>query len=233
MTQQYGKWKNKVLSKTASKYIPVHGIWVPVFLCYLGPHFIAVYANPTIFFFVAMMTNALRKRSWASAKNLLSTSACFSFQDLIVFSFLPGTTSYLITRKNDPLTSTTAIQNLHQIVTLEMPMASKNESRSEGQKDKCISTSIAYKLFGSFLGLQKPIYKVSFDVFIAFLLTIFRLPGFLMYRGFQCLRLLPGFAIHFIKCWTRNNSFLPLQTISITILLSFYYSRIPVRSAIC
>lgn len=97
--------KNKVLSKIASKYIPVHGIWVSVFLCYLGPHFMAVYANPTIFFFVAMMTNALRKRSWASAKNLLSTSVCFSFQDLIVFSFLPGTTSYLITRKNDPLTA--------------------------------------------------------------------------------------------------------------------------------
>lgn len=103
VTQQCGTWKNKVLSKIVSKSTQP-AVSMAVFLCYLGPHLMAVGANPTIVFFVAVMTNALRKRSWISA-NLLSTSVWFSFQDLIVFSSLPGTTSYLITRKNDPLTA--------------------------------------------------------------------------------------------------------------------------------
>ena len=96
-----------------------------------------------------------------------------------------------------------APRDLHQIATLEMPMALKNSSRSEGQEDNYISTYMVYKLFDNFLGLQKKsFFKVSFDILNCLFAYSLHTASILKVSGIP-----PNentafilFAFHFIKC---------------------------------
>lgn len=64
------------------------------------------------FFFSILPWQMWWEKSWFSAKNLLQSSRSVSF--FKCFPSLPGVTSYLITRMNDPHDSTIEIQKFHK-----------------------------------------------------------------------------------------------------------------------
>lgn len=97
------KQKTNMLSKIAPRYSTVCHFsgcvpllfWFPLHGCRCEPHHFLLHRN--------------NNKHWERGARLPPRThpwlQCFSFQDLIVFSSLPGTTSYLITRTNDPLTA--------------------------------------------------------------------------------------------------------------------------------